>query len=682
VGISPVYRALNLSLVPLSLLGLAFLVPWRQSLLEGLLVSITAMAVLSLLIALLLENSSAIQRVANSLPSFLLLKLSQGVLLMGTAVLYGDSQGTNGTLSCLGDLVVGESLRFGILLFLILVLMQRSLGSMADRVLSLVHEFWCDTMPGRQMAIDADLVTGAIDLDGATAARKEVQLQVEVLESLGRVGEWVKRDSIVSTLLVVVVLTGGAYVHFIYRTLTWPAWHTLAKTGLGLGILLTLQSLLVATALGLFTSAVAKSSELEGATHHFPRRQDVLKTAGGVTLEVVALAGLGLPPGTSLALQLLCRSVSSVQKETSEAALSNDFGTESRSSETVTTWVSTDPITVEVGRGLLSLIDPREGAKLLAGISPLRQHLAAELGLVLPAVRFRDNLGLKPNTYVILFKDEEVARGEVHLDRYLALGAEAQLSNLVGLRTVEPAFGMMACWVTPEQKNRAEALDCLLFAPIQVILTHLSEMARRRADLLLDQQQLQHLLDGVSKTHSHLVEALQSDSESLLLALRALLAEGVSIGSLVTIFEAFLEARQHSELPTVAAEFARAAVCREICSNYVNSAGKINTLTLAPELEESLRAARTDTGRAGDLNSGWKSDFLGAITFRLEILLEEGLQPVIVTPPDIRLAVREVTKSLHRDLVILSWNEIAPGVKLNRLGEINLVRAHLTPDPA
>jgi flagellar biosynthesis protein FlhA len=347
--------------------------------------------------------------------------------------------------------------------------------------------------------------------------------------------------------------------------------------------------------------------------------------------------------------------------------------------ENVADLMLVDAITVEVSRELLPLVDPREGAKLLVRVTDIRRHIAMELGIVIPGVRFRDNLQLEPNTYAIKVRENEVARGEVHVNQLLAVGPEEKSKNLSGIRTVDPTYGMPGVWISPEQQDEAEDYGCMVFDPITVVATQLTEVVRTHAAELLARQEVQALIDTTEKTHPAVVKELIPHGLQLgevQTVLQNLVKERVSIRDLVTILETLADNVKMTRDPEMLTEFTRVALARSICREYQNDEGTINVMTLDPVIEQTLQSAiqKTEQGSFLTIDPTTGQEILQAISIAVEALQEEGLQPILLTTPPIRSSLRKLTEYSFPNLVLLSWNEILPKVNLNSVAVVEFER--------
>jgi len=298
-----------------------------------------------------------------------------------------------------------------------------------------------------------------------------------------------------------------------------------------------------------------------------------------------------------------------------------------------------------------------------------------ELGIVVPGVRFRDNLQLKPNTYVIKIKEIEVAQGEVQVNQFLAIGPEEKLKNLRGIKTVDPTYGMPGVWISPEQRGDAERYGCMIFDPVSVVATQLTEVVRTHASELLGRQEVQALIDTIKKTHPAVIKELIPDGLQLgevQKVLQNLVKERVSIRDLVTILETLADNVNMTKDPEMLTEFTRVALARSICKEYQNNEGTINVITLDPGIEQTVQASiqRTEQGSFLTIDPNVGQEILQAISNEVEALQEKGLQPILLTSPPIRPALRKLTERSFPNLVLLSWNEIAPKVNVNSVAMV------------
>ncbi len=719
MGEHPLIKLLRFSDVAtaVGLIGVIFMliVPLPSWLLDILLVLNIAMAIVILLISIYIEEPLQFSVFPTLLLCFTLFKLSLDVSSTRMILLYGQIKDpVTGTPTGAGDLipafanvVVGGNMVVGFIMFIILIIIQLMvITSGAERIAQVAARFTLDAMPGKQMAIDADMHSGIIDADEARKKRKTVERESDFYGSMDGAGKFVKGDSTASIIIMIVNILGGILVGIIYHDMgAIEALNTYAILTIGSGLVSTVPGFLASTAMGMIVSRAASDSNLgDDLAKQLTARPDVLKLAAGFMLLIglMGLTGLmAFPPLPFMGLGGMFWFLGvALGKAKLEDVLGEAGGADApaaggdpgaggaagapggsaggdKKPESVVQLMQVDAISLEVGRGLLSLVDPREGAKLLERVTSIRRHVAMELGIVVPGVRFRDNLQLKPNTYVIKIKEIEVAQGEVQVNQFLAIGPEDKLKNLRGIKTVDPTYGMPGVWISPEQRGDAERYGCMIFDPVSVVATQLTEVVRSHASELLGRQEVQALIDTIKKTHPAVVKELIPDALQLgevQKVLQSLVKERVSIRDLVSILETLADNVHMTKDPEMLTEFARVALARSICKEYQNNEGTINVITLDPGIEQTVQGSiqRTEQGSFLTIDPNVGQEILQAISTQVDALSEKGLQPILLTSPPIRPALRKLTERSFPSLVLLSWNEIAPKVNVNSVAMVTM----------
>ena len=703
----------------IGLIGVIFMliVPLPAALLDLLLVLNIAMAIVILLISIYIQEPLQFSVFPTLLLCFTLFKLSLDVSSTRMILLYGDKKdpvtndpiGAGHLIPAFAKVVVGGNLVVGLIMFIILIIIQLMvITNGAERIAQVAARFTLDAMPGKQMAIDADMHSGVIDADEARRKRKIVERESDFYGSMDGAGKFVKGDSMAAIIIMVINIVGGILIGIIYHGMTaMDALNTFAILTIGNGLVTTVPGFLVSTAMGMIVSRAASDSNLgDDLAKQLTARPDVLKLAAGFMMLIGFLGITGLmafPPIPFMGLGgffyffgvVLGKKDEGGGEDEAEGApgapgapgaaggapgaaaggAPGGGGGGDKKPESVVQLMQVDAISLEVGRGLLSLVDPREGAKLLERVTSIRRHVAMELGIVVPGVRFRDNLQLKPNTYVIKIKEIEVAQGEVQVNQFLAIGPEDKLKNLRGIKTVDPTYGMPGVWISPEQRGDAERYGCMIFDPVSVVATQLTEVVRSHASELLGRQEVQALIDTIKKTHPAVVKELIPDALQLgevQKVLQNLVKERVSIRDLVSILETLADNVHMTKDPEMLTEFARVALSRSICKEYQNNEGTINVITLDPGIEQTIQASiqRTEQGSFLTIDPMVGQEILQAISVQVDALSEKGLQPILLTSPPIRPALRKLTERSFPSLVLLSWNEIAPKVNVNSVAMV------------
>lgn len=671
------------SLMAMAVVGIVFMliVPLPAWLLDMLLVLNITASLITILIAMNISEPLEFSVFPTMLLIATLFRLSLDVSATRMILLYGfikdpvthDPIGAGHLIPAFGRVVVGGNMLVGLMMFIILVIIQiLVITKGAERVAQVAARFTLEKMPHEQMAIDTDLNSGLITTEVARERRARVQKQSDFYGAMDGAGRFINGDAIAAIVIMAVNIVGGLVMGIAFKGMSaWDALNTFALLSIGNGLITTVPAFLMSTAMGIIVTRAASQSNLgEDLLRQLMAQPQALKNAAKL-LFVLGLLGItGLfpfPPTPFLLLGgLLHVCVKGLERE-GQAALAvveerkeEVVQTKRKEPETVATIMGVDPIALEVGRGLLSLVDPGQGAKLLERVTSVRRHLALEMGIVVPGVRFRDNLQLAPNAYVVKVRNLEVARGEALPQQFLAIGPEERLKSLRGTRTIDPTYGMPGMWISPEQRGDAERLGCMLFDPVSVMATQLTEVVRQHAATLLGRQDVQALIDTVRKAYPVVVKEATAELSlgEIQKVLQNLVSERVSIRDLVMILECLADHVAITKDPEMLTEFVRVRLCATICADYVNNEGTLQVMTLDPDLERTLRGA---------LDPRLGHDLLASLGKEVAAMQERGLQPIVLTAPDVRPILRRLTARVFPTLIVLSWNEIAPKVQVNSL---------------
>ncbi len=673
------------------------IIPFPPEVLDILLVLNLGSSIITVLISIYIEEPLQFAVFPTALLVATLFRLALDVSATRMILLYGnvkdpvtkDPTGAGHLIPAFGKVAVGGNLIVGFIMFIVLIIIQiMVITSGAERIAQVAARFTLDAMPGKQMAIDADMHSGAIDADTARKMRKDVEREADFYGSMDGAGKFVKGDAMAAIVIMIVNIVGGLVIGVLMHGMSpGDALNTYAILSIGNGLMTTLPAFLMSTAMGMVVSRAASEANLgKDIVEQVTAQPGALKLAAGfmAVLGVLCLIG-GLGMMMVFTFTIIAGffwAVASVINKKQEVATQVTTATQdtkkketSKKPENVVNLMQVDPISLEVGRGLLSLVDPNQGAKLLDRVTSIRRHIALEMGIVVPGVRFRDNLQLKPNAYAIKIKEIEVASGEVQVNQFLAIGPEEKLKNLRGTKTVDPTYGMPGVWISPEQRGDAERLGCMIFDPVSVIATQLTEVIRTNANELLGRQEIQALIDTVKKTHPAVVKEVIPDALSLgeiQKVLQNLVKERVSIRDLVSILETIADHVHMTKDPEMLTEFCRQSLSRVICKEYCNNEGNINVITLDPQIEQMIQQSiqRTDMGSFLTLDPNVGQEILQALSNQVDALQERGLQPILLVAPTVRPALRKLTDRSFPSLVILSWNEIAPKINVNSVGMV------------
>ncbi len=583
-----------------------------------------------------------------------------------------------------GNFVVGGNYVVGAVIFLILFLIQFIVITRgAERVAEVAARFTLDAMPGKQMSIDADLNAGLIDEAEARRRREEIQREADFYGAMDGASKFVKGDAIAGVFITLVNIIGGLVIGVLQRGLPLSeALKTYTLLTVGDGLVAQIPALVISTATAIIVSRAAAEHDLgvellKQITYH-PRPLMI----GAMILTLFAIVP-GLPTVPFLTLAILVGSMAFIMKKAArieEVKMIEEERKkeeeEVRKPESVLSLLQVDPMEIEIGYSLIPLVDPKQGGDLLDRITMIRRQIAMELGLVVPPIRIRDNMQLKPNEYVIKIRGVEVGRGELMVDYYLAMNPGTAKEKLEGIETKEPAFGLPAIWIPAEQREKAEWLGYTVVDPPAVLATHLTEIIKRHAAELLTRQEVQNLIDLVRGQHPALVEELNRALSlgEIQKVLQGLLKEGVPIRDLVTIFETLADYGRVTKDIDLLIEHVRQALARQISKIYQTAEGFIPVITLSPDLEELIRNSvqRTETGVTISIDPQKMRAIIENIAKEVEKLASLGYQPVILCHPGVRPYLRKLIEGVLPQVAVLSYNEIAPGVEVKSMGMVSL----------
>ncbi|MBR4329372.1 MAG: FHIPEP family type III secretion protein, partial [Candidatus Riflebacteria bacterium] len=538
-----------------------------------------------------------------------------------------------------GNFVVGGNYVVGFVVFLILVLIQfLVITKGAERVAEVSARFTLDAMPIKGMAIDADLNAGAIDQDEATRRRLNLSREADFYGAMDGASKFVKNDSIAGIIITVINLLGGILIGVISRgENAMDALSAYALYTVGDGLCSQIPSLLISTATGIVVTRSSSNFSLgEEVTTQLLSKAKILGITSGSLLFLALIPGL--PKVSFILLAIIFGTLAYVSKRNEEEAEEKQKETQeaekkaesaANGPEDVSSLLTVDQLELEIGYNLIPLCDSNQGGDLLNRIALIRRQIAMDLGLIVPAIRIRDNIQLSPNSYVFKIKGSEYASYEIMPENYLAMETEPVANKINGIEVQEPAFGMPAIWIPASSRDKAEMSGYTVVDPCTVIATHLTEIIRKNADEILGRQEVQQLLDSLKKTnpllHDEVIPNIISQSV-LLKILQNLLREGVTIKYIGSILEALADCKGINDLDTLT-EVARQGLARHIVKPLLGSDEVLRVLSLEPQLEQSLaNALQKIDGQvqlAIDPNSA--SKLLESIREKIEEVINEGI---------------------------------------------------------
>jgi flagellar biosynthesis protein FlhA len=573
-----------------------------------------------------------------------------------------------------GQFVVGGNFVVGIVVFLVLIAIQfLVINHGAVRISEVTARFTLDAMPGRQMAIDADMNAGIIDEREARARRDRVRREADFYGAMDGAIRFTQRDALAAMLITGVNIAAGLVIGVFQHGLdVGTAAQTYTVLTVGEGLVTAIPALLVSMSGGLITTRAASESNLgEEVAVQLLARARPLAVAAGVLLALAAIPGL--PKFSFITVAALLGAAAYANRNGASAPAAAADAAPAAVADPMEGVTTVDPLSVEVGYALVSLVDEKQGGTLLSRVRAIRRQIATETGVVVPPIHVADNLQLPPRGYSILVKGIEVARGELFADRLLAINPGTADATLAGTPTREPAFGLPAVWIGQDLRDKASAAGFTVVDPTTALSTHLSETIRTFLPELLSRQQTKELIDKVAVTAPKLVEELVPKLASvgdIQRILRQLLRERVSVRDLTSILEAIADASVVSKDPDAVTEAVRSAIGRSICRPYQNAKGEVPTIAIAPALEERLLSSvvRTEQGTVLALEPAQAQRLASRIA---EVFAEAVAQPVLLCSPALRPHMWRLFARVLPHLGVLSHNEIPPQLQVASIATLD-----------
>ncbi len=656
------------------------IIPVPAALLSFLLIVNITLSLLILLVALFTQETLDFSVFPALLLVMTLLRLCLNVSSTRLILLYGYA---GEVIQRFGGFVIGNNPVVGFIIFLILVVIQFIVITKgAERVSEVAARFTLDAMPGKQMSIDADLSAGLISENQAKERREKIQQEADFYGAMDGASKFVRGDAIAAIVIVVINIVGGFLIGLLQRGLDLQqALETYTVLTVGDGLVTQIPALLVSTSAGIIVTRSAADStfgiDLAKQLFRYPK---ALAVAGGLLL-FLAVCGLPVVPilivsGALIGLAyMLKRSIADAKIEEEEKLRARE-SEEAKKPEHVFSLVQVDPLEVELGYNLLPLVDAKQEGDLLDRIVMIRRQIALDFGFIVPPIRLRDNMQLPPNDYVIKVKGVTVGKGNLILNHCLVLGPDIQ-EKMDGIKTKDPTFGLPALWIPVNHKEEAELSGYTVVDTISVLATHLTEIIKKFAYDILSRQDVQNLLDHVKKTNPAVVGELYPELLNLgeiQKVLGNLLREGVSIRDLVTILEALSDAARATKIPELLTEYVRQALGRQITTPYLADEHTLFVLTLDPELEQVIKDGiqQTEQGSFLALEPHLTQKLLNKLVDRTGKVINTGRQPVVLCSPVVRFHLKRLTEKLIPNLVVLSFNEILPEIKVESLGMVSI----------
>ena len=592
--------------------------------------------------------------------------------------------GTSGNVvKTFGEFVGGGDLIVGAIIFIILILIQfLVINKGSERVAEVTARFTLDAMPGKQMAIDADLNTGAITDEQAKERRDKIQLESSFFGSMDGAVKYVKGDAIAGLLLTAINLIGGMAMGMMRGGMDiGGALNNYGILTIGDGLVSQIPSLLISLSTGILVTKGGKEAEfgpviikqLFGIPKVMYFVGATLSILGFATdLNTILFVGMGLlfvVGGRSIAANLETAATETAV-DTEEAAAE-----EIRQPENVNSLLQVDPIELEFGYGIIPLADVNQGGDLLDRVVMIRRQMALELGTVVPIIRLRDNIQLNPNQYIIKVKGIQVSEGEILFDHYMAMNPGYVEEEITGIPTFEPSFHLPAIWITEGQRERAESLGYTVVDPPSIIATHLTEIIRQYISELLTRQDVQNLINNIKESNPSLVEELVPKLlgiGEIQKVLQNLLKEGISIRDLLTILETLADYASTTRDTDILTDYVRQRLKRAISSKFFPAHETSSVVTLDPKIEQEIMSSvkQTETGAFLNLDPARSKAIIASVGNEVQKLENLGKSPIIITSPIVRMYFKRLTEDYYKDLIVVSYNEIESNVELQSVGMV------------
>ena len=582
-----------------------------------------------------------------------------------------------------GEYVGGGDLVIGIIVFIILIIVQfMIINKGTERVAEVTARFTLDAMPGKQMAIDADLNTGAITDAEAKKRRDKIQEESSFFGSMDGAVKYVKGDATAGLVITAVNIIGGIAMGVVRQGMPFAeALDKYTILTIGDGLVSQIPSLLTSLATGILVTKGSKDADFGTVLiRQFFGVPRVLYLVGAViavlgiitplnTLIFVTLGAIFIITGRVMAGTIETANIESEADEEEAAA------EEIRQPENVNSLLQVDPIELEFGYGIIPLADVNQGGDLLDRVVMIRRQIALELGTVVPIIRLRDNIQLNPNQYIIKIKGVQVSEGEILFDHYMAMNPGYVEEEITGIPTFEPSFHLPAIWITEGQRERAESLGYTVVDPPSIIATHLTEIIRQYIAELLTRQDVQNLVNNLKESNPSVVEELVPKLLGLgevQKVLQNLLREGISIRDLLTIFETLADYASTTRDTDILTEYVRQSLKRAISNKFFAANETTSVVTLDPKLEQEIMASvkQTEQGAYLTLDPTKTKAIMDSVSVETKKLENLGKMPIVITSPIVRVYFKKLTEDYFRDLVVVSYNEVESNIELQSVGMV------------
>ncbi|MBQ4865606.1 flagellar biosynthesis protein FlhA [Priestia megaterium] len=658
-------------------------IPLPSWLLSMLIMINISLALLVLLVSMNMKEPLELSVFPSLLLVLTLFRL--GLNVSTTRSILGTGE-AGGVVETFGHFVIGGNPLVGFVVFIILIIIQfLVITKGAERVSEVAARFTLDAMPGKQMSIDADLNAGMISEKQAIDRREKIQREADFYGAMDGASKFVKGDAIAGIVITLINILFGIIIGMLQMGMSiTEASQTFTLLTVGDGLVSQIPALMISTATGIIVTRAASTGNLsQDITQQLFAFPVMLYVTGGtiaalglitpindvITMPIAILLGVG---GYYLS-RAKHQAVREEMAPTEEELEDNEM----KSPESVVNLLSVDPIEFEFGYALIPLADTNQGGDLLDRIVMIRRQLALELGLVIPVVRIRDNIQLQPNEYCLKIKGNEVAKGELLLDHYLAISPGMDDDLIEGIDTLEPAFKMPAKWISESVKEQAEMFGYTVVDPPSVVSTHITEVIKSYAHELIGRQETKQLIDHTKETYPILIEEVTPNPLSvgdIQRVLAKLLKESVSIRNLPIIFEVLADYGKMTSDTDLLTEYVRQGLARQITSQYTVQEGLLRVLTLSGKVEKTMAEAvqQTEHGNYLSLDPSVSQAIVESIAKQTETLSFQEQSPIVLCSPAVRMYVRQVTERYFPHMAVLSYNELEANVEVQSVGVVDI----------
>ena len=583
-----------------------------------------------------------------------------------------------------GEFVGGNNMVVGAIVFIVLVLIQfMVINKGTERIAEVTARFTLDAMPGKQMAIDADLNTGTITEKEARERRNKIQEESSFFGAMDGATKYVKGDATAGLIITFINLIGGTVTGVMAGMEIMDALQHFVILTIGDGLVSQIPSMLISLSTGILVTKGSKDTDFsESVIKQLFGMPRVLYIVGAVMVVLGIFTPLqwwlfvGLGVAFIIAARKLEQNIGEQAIE-SEVATPETEAEEIRRPENVVSLLQVDPIELEFGYGIIPLADVNQGGDLLDRVVMIRRQIALELGTVVPIIRLRDNIQLNPNQYIIKIKGIQVTEGEILFDHYMAMNPGYVEEEITGIPTFEPSFHLPAIWITESQRERAESLGYTVVDAPSIIATHLTEIIRTHIAELLTRQDTQNLVNNLKESNPVLVDELVPKMLGLgdvQKVLQNLLSEGISIRDLLTIFETLADHANGTRDTDVLTEYVRQALKRAISNKYFPANEVTSVVTLDPKIEQEIMSSvkQTEQGAYLTLDPEKTRAIMNSVETEINKLESLGKSPIIITSPIVRMYFKKLTEDYFKDLIVISYNEVESSVELQSVGMVTV----------